>query len=121
MSEFKKYLRAYDGEGVMDDGTPVNRLVVGDIYPLGIGFTTNPAADVEGVIVENERPVHIKEEKNKAEIIEVQNKDFWKKPKETEKNSSLSQKNNVNMSNALIMDTQDLLKQIILRKAISIA
>ena len=112
IKEFKKYLRAYDGEGVMDDGTPVNRLVVGDIYPLGIGFTTNPAADVEGVIVENERPVHIKEEKNKAEIIEVQNKDFWKKPKETEKNSSLSQKNNVNMSNALIMDTQDLLKQI---------
>ena len=112
IKEFKKYLRAYDGEGVMDDGTPVNRLVVGDIYPLGIGFTTNPAAEVEGVIVENQKPVHIKEEKNKAEIIEVQNKDFWKKPKETEKNSSLSQKNNVNMSNALIMDTQDLLKQI---------
>ena len=52
----------------MDDGTSVHRLVIGEIYPLGIGFTTNPAADVKGVTVEK--------------------------------------------TNALIMDTKDLLKQI---------
>ena len=39
----------------MDDGTPVYRLVSGDIYPLGIGFTTNPAADVSGVITPDKK------------------------------------------------------------------
>jgi len=53
ISEFKKYLKGFDGPGVLNDGTPVYRLVTGRIYPLGIGFTTNPAADVQGVIVDN--------------------------------------------------------------------
>jgi len=51
--EFDKYLKANGGEGVMDDGTPVHRLVVGEIFPLGIGFTSNPAAEVEGVYLED--------------------------------------------------------------------
>lgn len=50
IEEFNKYLKAFDGEGMMDDGTEVYRLISGDVYPLGIGFTTNPAADVEGLI-----------------------------------------------------------------------
>ena len=49
--EFSSYLKANGGEGKLDDGTPVNRLVVGDVYPLGVGFTSNPAADVEGIYV----------------------------------------------------------------------
>ena len=53
IKEFSKYLKAYDGEGEMEDGTCVHRLVIGEIYPLGIGFTTNPAADVKGVTVES--------------------------------------------------------------------
>ena len=51
--EFDKYLKANGGEGIMDDGTPVHRLVVGEIFPLGIGFTSNPAAEVEGIYVED--------------------------------------------------------------------
>jgi hypothetical protein len=53
IEEFKKYLKGFDGPGVMNDGTPVYRLVTGRIYPLGIGFTTNPAADVQGVVIDD--------------------------------------------------------------------
>ena len=112
IKEFKKYLQAYDGEGKMDDGTLVNRLVVGDIYPLGIGFTAQPAAEVEGVIVENQKKIKIKNEDNataEEDMIELESNE---KIYITEKNSSLSEKNDVNMSNALIMDTKDLLEQI---------
>jgi len=112
IKEFKKYLQAYDGEGKMDDGTLVSRLVVGEIYPLGIGFTATPAAEVEGVLVENQQKIQIKKDKAAAEVIEVKNTHLTEKRMATEKNSSLSEKNDVNMSNALIMDTKDLLEQI---------
>ena len=52
IDEMKKYLKTFEGSGELDDGTPVYRLVVGDVFPLGIGFTTNPAADVTGLVVE---------------------------------------------------------------------
>ncbi len=50
-------LKGFGGSGMLEDGRPVNRLIVGEIYPLGIGFTNNPAANVKGVMVKkiNER------------------------------------------------------------------
>ena len=48
IEELAQYLKANEGPGELEDGRKVYRLVTGDIYPLGIGFTTNPAADVEG-------------------------------------------------------------------------
>ena len=112
IKEFKKYLQAYDGEGKMDDGTLVNRLVVGDIYPLGIGFTAQPAAEVEGVIVENQQKIKIKNEDSATQYEDSTHPQENEKIFLSEKNSSLSEKNDVNMSNALIMDTKDLLEQI---------
>ena len=47
---YSPYLKALGGKGTLKDGRKVNRLIVGDIYPLGIGFTSNPAADVKGLI-----------------------------------------------------------------------
>jgi hypothetical protein len=49
---YSPYLKSLGGKGVLKDGRKVNRLIVGDIYPLGIGFTSNPAADVKGLIAE---------------------------------------------------------------------
>lgn len=118
IKELSKYLKAYDGDGEMDDGTIVNRLVVGEIYPLGIGFTANPAADVEGVIVENEKRVKIKpDEISEApqaaqEKIEVCNCENYIKNAAAEKNSSLFETETVNKENALTMDTKDLLEKI---------
>jgi hypothetical protein len=45
-----KSLRTSGGSGYTSDGVRVSRLIKGEIYPLGIGFTINPAADVEGLI-----------------------------------------------------------------------
>ena len=112
IKELQKYLRAYDGEGQMEDGTLVNRLVVGDIYPLGIGFTSNPAAEVEGVIVENQEKTLIKKDKTQAEKFHVNNMDSYHQAKETQNKTSLLHKKDVNTTNKLTMDTQDLLKQI---------
>lgn len=109
IEEFNQYLKAYDGEGKMEDGTPIFRLVVGDIYPLGIGFTTNPAADVKGVIMENSQAQSSEEKNDEAEKINVNNQKFYYNNKNK---SSLLKENSVNNTNDITMDNQDLLKQI---------
>jgi len=64
--DYKQFLKAYGGNGRTDEGLTVNRLIMGDIYPIGIGFTANPAADVKGVVSLNNEQ---KEEENEAEIL----------------------------------------------------
>ena len=49
IKEMNGFLKAYGGSGKTDKGEPIYRLISGKIYPLGIGFTSNPAADVKGV------------------------------------------------------------------------
>lgn len=53
IEEYSGYLKCNGGSGKTSDGQPVYRLITGKIYPLGIGFTTNPAAEVSGVITVN--------------------------------------------------------------------
>lgn len=50
---YSPYLKSLGGKGTLRDGRKVNRLIVGDIYPLGIGFTSNPAADVKGLVTQD--------------------------------------------------------------------
>jgi hypothetical protein len=50
IAEYSKYLKCKGGNGRLQDGTIINRVIVGEIYPLGGGFTTNPAAQVNGVV-----------------------------------------------------------------------
>ena len=69
LGEFEKYLKSEGGKGEMKDGTKVYRLVTGEVYPLGIGFTTNPAAEVEGVHVVKQEP----EEKTSENISQSNN------------------------------------------------
>jgi len=54
VKELSKYLKCMGGTGFMKDGTPVYRVVVGNPVPLGCGFTANPAAAVQGVLVAKE-------------------------------------------------------------------
>ena len=49
IKEMNGFLKAYGGSGKTDKGEPIYRLISGKIYPLGVGFTSNPAADVKGV------------------------------------------------------------------------
>ena len=49
IADLTPYLKQHGGSGKTDDGVDIYRLIAGEIYPLGIGFTTNPAADVKGL------------------------------------------------------------------------
>jgi hypothetical protein len=65
-------LKSFGGSGEFN-GLPINRLIVGDIYPLGIGFTNNPAANVKGVMVKNmgqKETLLDKEEQRQDNIVE---------------------------------------------------
>ena len=106
IKDFEKYLRAEGGEGVTDDGTEVYRLVLGEVYPLGIGFTTNPAADVEGVQV-IESPLQeirpLMERKEKPEEIST----------ESTQNISHLNKSTVNTENYRItMEQENLIQKL---------
>ena len=56
-------LVAFGGTGKLDDGRVCHRLVIGEVFPLGVAFTTKPAADVKGVYVADE------EKKNNKELV----------------------------------------------------
>ena len=53
--EDRQYAKAFGGKGEDEDGNPVNRLIVGQTYPLGAGITINPAARVKGIYVADEQ------------------------------------------------------------------
>lgn len=54
VEELAKHLTSYGGSGKID-GKPVFRLVKGEVYPVGIGLTSNPAAEVSGLYVDKEQ------------------------------------------------------------------
>jgi len=51
IDQLKDKLAHFGGKGLDEDGRPLYINLVGEVLPLGIGFTTNPAADVKGVKV----------------------------------------------------------------------
>ena len=74
IEELKGFLRSYGGSGKTEEGEDIYRLIMGDIYPLGIAYTLNPAADVRGLYSElDEAPIaFINDKRDKIS----QNKDF---------------------------------------------
>ena len=62
--KYKKFIKKFGGKGVDEKGIPINRLIVGETYPLGGALTYNPAADVKGVYVLGEE---LEEEDNEQE------------------------------------------------------
>lgn len=67
IEEFTKFLRVSQGSGKTNDGVPVYRVITGEALPLGVGYTTTPAAEVKGIIVagkENSSTI-------KANVIEL--------------------------------------------------
>ena len=111
IEQFKKYLRGFDGSGVTEDGTPVYRLVTGRIYPLGIGFTTNPAADVEGVVVDDGKNNNIQQESDAikdVESIHVNSLELLK----INNNFSQNKKSPVKINKNNIMDLEQILTEL---------
>lgn len=105
-------MKAYGGNGRDDDGNEVHRLIVGDIYPLGIGFTANPAADVKGLTVSEESMNQFKlkgdAESSSYEKIEIKNNIIEEKSSHFEKHDV---KNNKNIKPYKTME-QEILKQV---------
>lgn len=108
IEEFSKHLKSFGGDGRLEDGTPVHRLIVGEIYPLGIGFTTNPAADVRGVYVEQEE---LEEETEaKSTINEVITRERARQEKSSLLNGPNVIQENPQISSD-IMDTEKLITE----------
>ena len=57
----EKNLVAFGGSGKLEDGRACHRLVIGEVFPLGVAFTTKPAADVEGVYVAEDKQINNEE------------------------------------------------------------
>jgi len=103
IKELSDYLKAFGGEGRMKDGTEIYRLVAGDVYPLGIGFTTNPAANVEGLIkLDNKKKDHKDQQETQAETekIEIDLEKFLKKIIKSKKKLSHNEKEDVILNKA---------------------
>ena len=52
--ELKQYVKGLGGKGEDPQGKPVNRLIVGQTYPLGAALTRNPAAAGKGVYTDKD-------------------------------------------------------------------
>jgi len=85
ISEMRSFLKQNGGSGKTEDGVDVFRLIVGEVYPLGIGFTTNPAADVKGM-------TPLKKTKVSLKIKDSRDAGENNLEKKSEKSSHLSEK-----------------------------
>ena len=75
IEKLKHHLKALGGNESVDDDTKVYRQVIGEVVPLGIGLTENPAADVEGVATEATTTATEEEEKEVKEKEKILVKD----------------------------------------------
>ncbi len=105
VQEMKGMLKAFGGKGATEDGRPVYRLITGKVYPLGIGFTMKPAANVKGVI-SNE----YEKEESKDEEVSKSNKTQASDLKKINDKISQNLKNTVN--NTKIMELETLLSEL---------
>lgn len=71
INELSGHLRSLGGSGKTEEGKSVYRKVVGNIVPLGIGLTENPAADVIGVAIKATEEQEIKNIRSQAQEINV--------------------------------------------------
>jgi len=76
IAEMKDKLMHFGGKGFDDDGQPLFINLIGEVLPLGIGFTNNPAADVKGVKVFGFNNLETKEENEVEEKEESDENDL---------------------------------------------
>jgi len=102
VARYAPFLRCFGGDGSTDNGQRVYRLIIGDVYPLGIGFVKNPAADVKGIYG---APTEAK--CKDSEKVAAKKGDFIAN---RERDISQSEKNNVKSHDLKI--SMDLLEQL---------
>jgi hypothetical protein len=107
IEDMKKYLKSFGGSGKLSNGDPVYRLVTGEVFPLGIGFTSNPAADVQGVFIEKNDDITLKDSEESSEKSEKQTISIENSRKISQKSENNVKTNN----NTDIMDTQEIIQE----------
>ena len=105
VKEMKGMLRSFGGKGMTEDGRPVYRLITGKVYPLGIGFTMKPAANVKGLI-SNEY------EKEQEREDPEPNSDKSQAQHLEKISDKISQKLKNTVNNIKIMDLETLLSEL---------
>ena len=101
IEKLQNHLKAFGGKESIDEDTKVYRQVVGNVVPLGIGLTENPAADVMGVITEEKEETLAKTAENTDNISQ------------NEENNVISKESNTTMKINSVNDiTNDLLKEV---------
>lgn len=71
VKELSQYLKANGGMGMLSDGTPIHRIITGEVTSLGVGITTNPAAAVDKIFAECDDKKKVNKnisQKNKASV-----------------------------------------------------
>jgi hypothetical protein len=116
IKELKGKLKSYGGSGKLDDGTKIYRLVVGDVYPLGIGFTTTPAADVRGIVVNSMQDKEIIENPT-AKVFSFKNHYLVKKNSHLENDDVKPQKESMNLETVMSEIKEALLEKKISQEA----
>lgn len=117
IQELKGKLKSYGGSGCLDDGTKIYRLVIGDVYPLGIGFTATPAADVKGIVVRNKDDQKEIIEQPKAKVFNFKNHYFIKNNSQSEIVDVNSQKESMNLETIMSEIKDALLEKKISQEA----
>ena len=97
--KLSKNLKALGGTGKIDNNTYIYRQVIGDVIPLGIGLTSNPAADVQGVATKDN---------DKIAIIDV-------KLKEDESESFSINENNISQNDEITVNQEGVINRIIMK------
>tara|TARA_B100000287_G_scaffold259395_1_gene243968 strand:- start:4171 stop:5655 length:1485 start_codon:yes stop_codon:yes gene_type:complete len=101
VEKLQNHLKAFGGSESIDENTKVYRQVVGEVVPLGIGLTENPAADVVGVVVEEKEETLAKTIENTDNISQK------------DKINVISKESNTTMKIKSVNDiTDDLLKEV---------
>ena len=98
VEESKKQLLHFGGSGTDKNGKPLFINLIGEVLPLGIGFTENPAADVSGVQVASIEDESVEESLEEEDKEEVQH--------ENENESSGSDSSEEAIKNDLNIDPQ---------------
>lgn len=116
--KLKSKLSHFGGDGKDDDGNRIYLNLIGEVLPLGIGFTMRPAADVKGVKVAGSKDLEeIKNDKNKLESSQEEKTNVKSNISRNSEKSAFDEENkNILNKNMIIKSINDIndeaLKQI---------
>ena len=97
VEKMKDKLRGFGGSGKLNQDKYIYRQVLGKVVPLGVGFTLNPAADVQGVATQSESPIKIELKTNESLDEQDEKNEVKADVSESISENTTSQEDNLNV------------------------